>query len=348
MPSPQTPHPRIADSLASQLNEAVSKGMHHIDNTTSEDMEVVEFDPSGNFDAHLGKEGVVTERGSALDHDSNAQIILFPHNCSKGEALWRSAKTIPNNELGLPLYYFRYSMFPTPGAGTITQSDIDYAVVPLDYTQGFPCLPSGRPFWSQFDDEDISAYMALMRYLEQPEEVGLRQLHLLALDDDLPGEDMVYEWSKGYLWQQRAMAYDLFKSAASKRRKELRLVGAEERTYDQTTALLKKLSQALDTLDWSTMDPGDAVDIMDKLVKMQRVALGVPAAGPLPIAATQGNTPVSAEIIMRSASMKAGLGGQQAGGHGATGAQLAALASDPAAFAQMQELIIRVGSANNQ
>ncbi len=103
------------------------------------------------------------------------------------------------------------------------------------------------------------------------------------------------EWFLMYHWGLRAQAHDLFFLQSTQSRRQRLGLALDDNTYVKSTTLMKKLMGYMDGDDimvpgsknddgiarfWAEMTPKTAIDMMEKLQRMQRVALGLPAASP--------------------------------------------------------------------
>lgn len=242
---------------------------------------------------------------------------------------------IPENEFNLPQYIYRADMLDMSFMGQDEwpeniEDSLAAATVYLNYEQGFPIFRNGTPFWARMDYESIEAYTAFSKYLEQP---GARTFHSMQEFT----VDMLVEWHSLYYWSYRARAYDLFKAAHHQRMREQRILGAQDNHYVEADKILRRVTKVVADLDDDALKEVGAdklVAMMDRLVKIQRISLGLSAHG-----TSDAETPKSTsfELAIR----------QVANNSGATrkdndAAEADVLLSDPDALMQAQELILKV------
>lgn len=292
----------------------------------------------------------------------------------------RSAARIPVTAEDLPVGFYRADLLPFQpnhagfgneqelSKGTIQlkeQEDLQAAYCELDYSQGYPTLPSGEPFWHKLDYEPGLAYSAFQIFLDASVE-DARELTALADNSEFkrvletqlqhpPSQkeclEVLQEYYILYYWKVRARAHDLFKEAAYRHKRIQRAMSAEDYHYNLAESLLKKVEAYLGTDDFvKNLTPKTALDALTKLVAIQRVSAGLPAMGPLQ--AKDAPQAMDFEMILRT------IGAQQAnanpngayGGSGGGGRQknpvLDSILSDPTTAKSMQELVIRITTAN--
>lgn len=155
------------------------------------------------------------------------------------------------------------------------QAQLDAAMVPLHYYEGFPALETGTPFWSQLTYEPKDAFDAFISYLECG---PTRTLQMLSA---FPHEDVI-DWFHTYYWGTRVRAFELFRVVNANKLKISRMLQTEDSHYMMADKLLNTVNSVLSTFD------GDAikevgfeklVGILEKLVKVQRISVGLNANG---------------------------------------------------------------------
>jgi hypothetical protein len=153
------------------------------------------------------------------------------------------------------------------------------AQVRLDYHEGFPTLPDGMPMWGTLPAEPMEAYHAFTEYMELP---GNRHVHLLTT---YPLEDLL-QWIHMYYWQFRCKSFDLFRVAHAQKLRQKRLLNSEDNHYVIADKMIKALQPALDGIsedDLMALAPAEKILLMEKAIKLQRLALGLPMnGGPTP------------------------------------------------------------------
>src|SRR5690606_680790 len=115
--------------------------------------------------------------------------------------------------------------------------DLKAAFIPLNFDEGFPTLPDGRPFWEKLEYEPSQYHEAFQAYIQMPQvSNGVRSLNDLAevmvTNGLLDLEGYNYSMftlkfkviSQIYLWHLRARAFDLYRIAAHKKQQEFRAV----------------------------------------------------------------------------------------------------------------------------
>ena len=305
---------------------------------------------------------------------------------SRHELIKEASSKLPVNGLGLPDGFYRSDLVspdqmdaspepPTDGHlngdplndtnpnGDLLDQSLKRAYVALDYSEGFPTLPDGRPYWSRFEFEPSDAYEVFQMYLEEGRKSARQIFHMV----DTPGVTQslsdLQEFFHVYYWESRAKAFDLFHAAVARKKRALRLLTVEDRHYMIAERLLDKCLMYLGidpaTLDfdsdeeneefWDLLTPKTAIDFLKTLSQLQRVSVGLPASGPLPVGTNQpANGLSSMEVILRTISQEtasdgiAGLDIKASGGDGET--IQAELLNNPEALQTAQELIIKLSS----
>jgi len=172
------------------------------------------------------------------------------------------------------------SSFPARSAGPeemqALQQHLDAATVALNYSEGYPQLGNGQPFWAKLEFESNEAYAMFLDYVALE---GIRQLESLRSYNP---RDCRENYAL-HFWYFRAKAFDLFKVADHQRKRLTRMLKSEDDHYTKAEAILKKVVGYLDAVDLedeaSSMDPSKAVAMMEKLVKISRISIGLPANG---------------------------------------------------------------------
>ena len=192
-------------------------------------------------------------------------------------------RTIPHNHLNLPEFIYRpdllnphdFNVIPDASRAHELQQQLATAIVHISYAQGFPALSNTTPFWGTLPWETNEQWMALTEFLELP---GIRSLHSMT---SLPPEDLA-EWYTLNYWGPRAKAFDLFKAAHHQRQRIKRIMEVENDHFEKAGKLLAKVAKRIDNMsddDINNIEPLQAATIMEKLVKVQRVSLGLSAVG---------------------------------------------------------------------
>ena len=231
--------------------------------------------------------------------------FIDPRTCtSLRRAVEQLSRGLPLTEVELPEYIFRADMLDfgiisrvvaqfrnvssIAGATTASiapaqapvegiedvNSMLDAAMLALDYSEGYPKLASGMPFWNQLDFESSEAYQAFINYIELG---GARQLSSL-ISYDL---NDLQEWFHLHYWSYRVKAYDMFRVVNHHKMKLQRMLLVEDDHYEKARRIMKKLDDYVATMeiDDENMTPDRAVAMLEKLVKIQRISVGLPAQG---------------------------------------------------------------------
>jgi hypothetical protein len=234
------------------------------------------------------------------------------------------------------------------------------AFVSLNFDHGYPAIPNGMPFWHKLDFESGFAFAAFQFFLESGED-GPRELYALASNTELmkvasaqAGKSLLprellfslQEYAILNCWSARSKAFDIYKESAWRHQRLRRQARAEDGHFSIADKLLKKLENYFETDAFmKEMTPKAALDALSKLVAIQRVSLGLPAGGPLPV--NQQPESTSFEMIMRNVATAQGAGqsaAQRGGAISHTKEMLDQVLLDPAAAMNLQEVIIRVTS----
>lgn len=241
---------------------------------------------------------------------------------------------LPMNEYALPVYIYRADMldfsyilrklgavhsttttsFPPASGGAPAGMEVttnsalqeiygllDAATVPLSYDEGYPVLPNGQPFWGRLEFESPEAYSAFTTYLNLG---GARQLSSLVAYDIGTLNEYFYQ----YYWGFRVKAFDLYRVAHHQKLKLERMLSAENKHFEVAGRMLQKIEAYLEStvLDDDTMTPDKAILILEKLVKIQRVSVGLPANGESKETDGSKRQVAPLQVIMQQVSQNSG------------------------------------------
>lgn len=166
--------------------------------------------------------------------------------------------------------------------------------------------------------------------------------------------DQLLDFHTYYFWSARAKAYDLFQLVAHKKLRERRILSTTNAHFLEAEKLLGRVYDYFHEIDPETgkpiwveeLTPKVAMEMMEKLVKIQRVSIGLPAHG-LANGEQEGTGGVTPGANVEVAFRQVARAGQdpESARQSSQGASIEMLLSDPAAAELAQELIIRVGKA---
>lgn len=219
------------------------------------------------------------------------------------------------------------------------QASLEAATLPLTYDEGYPVLPSGVPFWSQMEFESVEAYKAFISYLELG---GVRQIsNLISYEID-----EVREYFHTYYWSFRVKAFDLYRVAHHQKVKLQRMLSTEDNHFKMAEKLITKVQTYLEgmILDDENISPEKAINMLEKLVKIQRISAGLPANGESKETDGSRRTVAPVNVIMQQISAGAGTGARK------VDSDVDLLLEDPDAVDLAQELIIKMqnGAGNRE
>lgn len=280
------------------------------------------------------------EEVKSLLSQANPLTKLNPKRLNtRWQVLEQLNATIPLNDYNLPTFIYRADLLHQDDFKCLVDGDaaehrlltdkVNTAMVPLDYHQGYPTLPSALPLWHRLDFEPIEANQAFIAYLELG---ATRQLHEMNGYD----LDVVREFFHLYYWHWRVQSFDLYKVAAHTRKKLHRMLQVEDDHYTMAETYLQKVKDALNTEEAFTgMTAAQLVKMMAELVKIQRVSVGLTANG----AQNEGQTTPKAqsmELILQQVSTGAAPTKTE------KTEEIDYISSDPASLEAAQKLIVRM------
>lgn len=216
------------------------------------------------------------------------------------------------------------------------QEQLHAAMVSLDYYQGFPTI-EGVPLWRRMDFEPENAHDAFIAYLEQS---GTRQLHELIAYD----RKDLQEWFHTYYWGFRCKSFDMFAVASAQRTRIQRMLRAEDSHYVQAERILAQLKGRFDNItaeELTELGLEKAVSVFEKLVKVQRISVGLPANGSA-TADDEKKTAPTTNIIMQQIAEKSPEQRQT------EEEQIDILADSPEFLEEAQKLIIKMQQMQDQ
>lgn len=263
---------------------------------------------SDPFTQELAGAGIIKEVGGVPNADTDADVD------TEVEVEVDEAPTALSST---PIEY-RIAGFPA--------DEIRQAFMPLEYHEGFPAFRNGDPFWLQLIYEPQDAYDAFHRYLQMSATTpadsvvgsvvstspalnagatGFRSVALLAAqiyghDHDLiAAQEQLKNWSELFYWEWRAKSYDHFRVARHRQQQEIRAIETQDTHYGIARRLTAKIMNYIDNEEdfMDQMTPKVAFDGLKLAMSAERIAAGLPAAGPL---RAEDERPVtSMEMTMR-------------------------------------------------
>jgi hypothetical protein len=258
------------------------------------------------------------------------------------------ASNLPLNEMGLPKIIYRADLLdwklfqgntplgvdPTERYRTMEQF-LEIATLYLSYSEGFPALSTGEPLWAKLPFEPAEHYSAFTDYCTLPGQRQVAAIHGRPLDQLL-------QWYHEDYWAIRVKCYDMLNAIHHAKVREQRLLKAESYHWKRTEVMLQKMEDNFEGINWEALkaEPEKYVATMERLIKLQRLALGQ---------GSQANDKKevkaeSLEVTMRKIAQPNLV--EDARGDG--GIDVRQLLRNPEALASAQELIIRMSKTTTQ
>ncbi len=277
--------------------------------------------------------------------------------------------SIPMSDMGLPKFLYRCDLVPEDlfdmpvheQAGLLGEASQE-----IHYREGFPAFSNGSAIWSQMEYEPDEGYLAFKQYLKLSEEFGIRRLEQLVENyslggdgSEIPGSSIsildqrsLVEFHTYYHWSSRSKAFDLFQLAAHQKLREKRILSTTNQHFLRAERILGQLLPYFEKIDddgtpvfMKDMTAKTAVEIYEKLAKLQRISIGLPAHG-LSDADKNSTAPSSSvEVTLRQIARQ-GEDPSIAGQSTSAAESLDMLLNNPDTAAAAQELIISVNTDN--
>jgi hypothetical protein len=279
---------------------------------------------------------------------NTANTVIFPTDSSRGEIIDHLNNAIPTNEYGLPLFYIRSDLIDwsfIDAHGYLLQESADCASEALAYTEGYPTLRAGSPFWSRLPHEPQEAFVLFQRYIDLAELEGIRLIDTLATNERVE-LDHIRNMALEYYWSSRCRAYDLFIVAAEAKKREVRTRKTENSHFDTAGIILDRVVAKItsDPEIVEKMEAKDLFDLFEQMVKVQRLSLGLTGQNASTNTALPMTPGASVEVILRQLTQSIGAAPEVGE---SLQKRLALLMSDEGTAMQAQELIIRATAPSN-
>jgi hypothetical protein len=250
----------------------------------------------------------------------------------------------------------RRDQLPSDRVAGFKRSDLANAYIPINYEEGFPCLPTGETFWDRFDFEPVEAYACFQAYLQMPNVCGgvrsVRDLpavmtnnELLEMPEGVALEEYIAKF-KNYMqiygWALRARAYDLYRAAAYRKQMEQRAIDVQDTHFSTSTRLMGRLMSYMESEEdfWDMLTPKVGIDLFKTLAQIQRISSGLPASAPANAAAEEQKGE-SFEMILRTLAQK-GRSEEELAGIESDSRLTSRILENPETTQMAQELILRL------
>lgn len=253
-------------------------------------------------------------------------------------------KQLPLNDLGLPNYIYSADLIPSDLASYSSEERaaiLSAASISLDYSQGYPTLPSGHMLWGMLAFEPKAAYETFIKYIEIPELNPCNPVRDLPAFSKAINVDVnkIAEYAVLFCWQYRTKAYDLFRIATHKKAKEQKALQVENRNYELSTKVLDRTTEIMGEI---LNDPiannvklRDLISLFKVMTDLQKDSLSQNRGGGAQATVEPQNA--SLEVTLKTIAHQSGERAKTIDNSG----QVSDLLHDPEALAMAQELIIR-------
>ena len=208
---------------------------------------------------------------------------------SRADLIKALTQRLPLNEYNLPRFIYRSDLLdwrlfyndPTVSNNSAEstasrlhdmEEALQAATIRLSYDQGFPALPNGVALWARLSYEPEEHYAAFTEYCTM---AGARNLAKL-LQAPL---DTILHWYNEDYWAIRVKCYDMMSVIHAAKVREQRILACVDNHYLRAERVLKKLDDISSEVAWESLanDPEKFVNVMDKVIKLQRQVLGIMA-----------------------------------------------------------------------
>ena len=261
------------------------------------------------------------------------------------EVMKVSHQRLQLNQYGLPASVYRPDLLPLQMEEIDTNTDAgalawDNAQVNISYAEGFPTI-DGFPIWERLDFESLEVFEAFQMYIKMQDELeGNRAMYLLYQRQDKYSREELNDMFYAYYWPQRALAYDLYQSTVTDRRRDHRTTKLDDVLYERARDLTDLAIDYIESEEFEDlMTPKLALDLYNTGIKHQRLALGLNPTAPN-IAKTEGGDrtlEISTKMRQMTNVETKIEGGEETETH-----MREAILEDETTIEQAQELIIRI------
>ena len=272
------------------------------------------------------------------------QRIVLPEGATRADAILELSKQIPENSYALPAFFYRSDLLPYgEQLGNLTQADADAALVDLNYDEGYPTYNGGMIFWQQLPHEPVEDFFLFQRYLDQAEDIGLRQIHMLAHDQSMPMLKVQTLYHE-YFWKARARAYDLFQVAAQRKLRDRRARRIEDDHFKIADQQLSALKDKLDNPEiYNNLSGKEILECLRLLINIQRVSNGLPQNGNAGFTPFNPDAAMDSKQLMEAITKDVSTTSSEVG----LGDGLLSLMKDPTFALMAQGLVLRVRQADD-
>lgn len=286
---------------------------------------------------------------------------------TKGEVFKILNQELPLNEYGCPDYIYRADLVPSnifEYSSRDRSQILESAAIEITFFHGYPAVEETTPFWEQLPCEGTEAYNAFVTYLEMPEksqaENPIRLLPMLSSLLERPIEELS-AWAHMYYWHFRGRAYDLFLVACHRKQREQRLMTMEGKHFREAEAHLQKVNkianhkfdtimraiasgEADESAELDEVKLKDLIDMMERLVKIQRISVGLSASN----STTNNNISITPHASPNDSLKEIAAESTHKQKESRRSAEMDALLENPDDLVQIQDLMTRLANSGSR
>lgn len=239
-------------------------------------------------DIVVKNDGTVVRTDEIAISDQKTRILA-----NLGEIIKEKQEKLPKNSNGIPNYYIDAQIIldwlttlKSGEANELPDKILSSSLVPVDLVEGIPVV-NGLPLWERFDCEPIDDYKLFKLYRDSTNIDGVNRRSFENLSDSTRIKvKALWALSKVYHWQLRVRAYDLFKKDELEKEKA-KMIKLMETTHNTAAdTIFEKCVdyfKGLKPEDLAKINPKDMLGWFVEVVRLKRLALGLPGDKPATI-----------------------------------------------------------------
>lgn len=276
-------------------------------------------------------------------YSNSMPLHIFNPGATRGQVIDYLMQKTAKSSQNIPIVFYRSDLLPD-WRGGLSDEDLVNCTIQINYREVFAAFPDGKPIWSRMPHEPLECYELFRMYLEQLQDMGIRQIFKLTQKCKYSLE-VLQDISKEYYWQSRAQANDIYEEAAHQSFRLNRIKKTENNHFKIAEDMMQRIILQLQNPEYlETLTAKEAFTVLNDLVKIQRMSLGLSGQGGSPtVMNIDPGTSLSA--IVRTVAQVQSVGSEQVNSTLSRLDQI--LGSDPKVAQMAQEVILKLNEPSD-